>query len=96
MSGTQMRGEGQNFSRAGRKSVLLIAANGDTFRSPSDMEDWILPNKQIPGRFFEDYPDGLFFRSDITFDFVMFDPANVGAGQSLEALIGKLTQKATC
>ena len=49
------------------------------------MEDWILP---IPGRF-KDYPDGLFFRSDITFDFVMFDPANVGAGAELGVLIGK-------
>ena len=57
------------------------------------MEDWILP---IPGRFFEDYPDGLFFRSDITFDFVMFDQQMWAQAQSLEALIGKLTQKVTC
>lgn len=48
--------------------------------SPSAIEEWILP---IPGRFFEDYPDGLFFQSDITFDFVFFDPANVGAGAEL-------------
>ena len=65
---------------AGRGAKAFYEANGDTFTSPSDMEDWILP---IPGRFFEDYPDGLFFRSDITFDFVMFDPANVGAGAEL-------------
>ena len=65
---------------AGRGAKAFYTANGDTFSSPSDIEDWILP---IPGRFFEDYPDGLFFRSDITFDFVMFDPANVGAGAEL-------------
>ena len=56
---------------AGRGAKAFYTANGDTFSSPSDMEDWILP---IPGRFFEDYPDGRFFRSDITFDFVILDP----------------------
>ncbi len=65
---------------AGRGSKVFFEANGDVFSSPSDVEEWILP---IPGRFFEDYPDGLFFQSDITFDFVFFDPANVGAGAEL-------------
>ena len=65
---------------AGRGSKAFFEANGDVFSSPSDVEEWILP---IPGRFFEDYPDGLFFQSDITFDFVFFDPANVGAGAEL-------------
>ena len=65
---------------AGRGAKAFYAANGDTFASPSVIEEWILP---IPGRFFEDYPDGLFFQSDITLDFVFFDPANVGAGAEL-------------
>ena len=65
---------------AGRGAKAFYTANGEMFSSPSDIEEWILP---IPGRFFEDYPDGLFFRSDITFDFVFFDPANVGAGAEL-------------
>lgn len=65
---------------AGRGSKAFFEANGDVFSAPSDVEEWILP---IPGRFFEDYPDGLFFQSDITFDFVFFDPANVGAGAEL-------------
>lgn len=65
---------------AGRGAKAFYTANGDMFSSPYDIEEWILP---IPGRFFEDYPDGLFFRSDITFDFVFFDPANVGAGAEL-------------
>ena len=65
---------------AGRGAKAFYKANGDAFSSPSDIEDWILP---IPGRFFEDYPDGRFFRSDITFDFVMFDPGYVGAGAEL-------------
>ena len=65
---------------AGRGAKAFYMANGDIFSAPSEIEEWILP---VPGRFFEDYPDGLFFRSDITFDFVMFDPANVGAGAEL-------------
>lgn len=65
---------------AGRAFKAFYATNGETFSLPSDMEEWILP---IPGRFFEDYPDGLFFRSDITFDFALLDPANIGAGSEL-------------
>lgn len=65
---------------AGRAFKAFYETNGDAFSLPSDMEDWILP---IPGRFFEDYPNGLFFRSDITFDFALLDPANIGAGSEL-------------
>ena len=72
--------EHDGIDSAGRGAKAFYMANGDAFNAPSDIEEWILP---IPGRFFEDYPDGLFFRSDITFDFVMFDPANVGAGAEL-------------
>ena len=63
---------------AGRGAKAFFASTGESFNQPqSDISEWILP---IPGRWSEEYPDGRFYRRDITFDFMIFDPANAGAG----------------
>lgn len=63
---------------AGRGAKAFFASTGEFFNQPqSDISEWILP---IPGRWSEEYPDGRFYRRDITFDFMIFDPANAGAG----------------
>ena len=78
--------EAQPFDRyddkdAGRGAKAFYASTGDAFDQPQvDISDWILP---IPGRWSEDYPDGRFYRRDITFDFMIFDPANAGAGAEI-------------
>lgn len=66
---------------AGRGAKAFFASTGGSFNQPqSDISEWILP---IPGRWSEEYPDGRFYRRDITFDFMIFDPANVGAGAEI-------------
>lgn len=63
---------------AGRGAKAFFTSTGQSFNQPqSDISEWILP---IPGRWSEEYPDGRFYRRDITFDFMIFDPANAGAG----------------
>ena len=63
---------------AGRGAKAFFTSTGESFNQPqSDISEWILP---IPGRWSEEYPDGRFYRRDITFDFMIFDPANAGAG----------------
>ena len=63
---------------AGRGAKAFFASTDESFNQPqSDISEWILP---IPGRWSEEYPDGRFYRRDITFDFMIFDPANAGAG----------------
>ena len=63
---------------AGRGAKAFFTSTGASFNQPqSDISEWILP---IPGRWSEEYPDGRFYRRDITFDFMIFDPANAGAG----------------
>lgn len=63
---------------AGRGAKAFFASTGKPFDSPQGgISEWILP---IPGRWSEEYPDGRFYRRDITFDFMILDPANVGAG----------------
>ena len=63
---------------AGRGAKAFFASTGDSFEQPqANISEWILP---IPGRWSEEYPDGRFYRRDVTFDFMIFDPANAGAG----------------
>ena len=70
-----------NDKNAGRGAKAFFASTGDAFDSPQgNISDWILP---IPGRWSEEYPDGRFYRRDITFDFMTFDPANAGAGAEI-------------
>jgi hypothetical protein len=63
---------------AGRGAKAFYGATGQSFNQPQgDIAEWILP---IPGRWSEEYPDGRFYVRDVTFDFMIFDPANAGAG----------------
>ena len=65
-------------NNAGRGAKAFYVSTGDAFNQPQvDISEWILP---IAGRWSVEYPEDRFYLRDVTFDFMIFDPARAGAG----------------